>query len=625
MLFPRPKFGHGLKYSCKGLVTKLSPSTANVSAFQVAWLEFTLIQVERLIADKSPQFFQKSPLLTRPTLSVLRYLFHEREVNRFLETHEHSQGFEFIDRVLDHFNFSYQASQVDRRNIPASGRVMIVANHPLGALDGLALLRLVGEIRADVKIIANEMLMKFDGLREQVLPVDNLTGKTGRQQLQAMVDCLQREEAVIIFPAGEVSRFSISGIKDTRWNLSYLKLALKSNSPLLPVHVGGRNSLLFYTSSILYRPLSSLLLAHEMFKQRNRRIPIQVGQPIPIQELAQLPLGIKEKNRLIKRHLYRIARGKRPLLKTEKTVIHPQDRKRLKSELKQAEHLGSTKDGKQIYLFDYREDSATLREVGRLREIAFRQVGEGTGQKSDLDKYDRFYRHLILWDEEELEIVGAYRIGEASQLLREDSKHWIYSAELFDYSPDMNPYFEQGIELGRSFVQPKYWGKRSLDYLWYGIGAYLNHHPEIRYLFGPVSLSNSYPALARDMIVYFYRLYFPDCERLASAYTPHRPEDDDLDIIVPLFQGDNYEADFRLLKQQLGHLGVAVPTLYKQYSELCQPGGVRFLDFGVDVDFGYCIDGLVLVDLDRITAAKNKRYRGVSATALQPQQEPQPS
>lgn len=572
-----------------------------------------MIQVEQLIQDKSPDFFDKSPLITGPTLGILKRLFHEREVNRFLETHQDCMGFDFIDRVLDHFNFSYQASQIDRRNIPASGRVMIIANHPLGALDGLALLRLVGEIRSDVKIIANEMLLGFDGLKGHVLPVDNLGGRSGRKQLVAITQALQEEKAVIIFPAGEVSRLSLSGVKDRRWNLSYLKLARKTNSPLLPVHVGGRNSLMFYTSSLLYQPLSSLLLAHEMFKQRNRRIPIRVGQPIPIQELSQLPLSDKEKNRLVRRHLYRIARGKTPILKTEKTVIHPQDRKQLKHELKEAEHLGSTKDGKQIYLFDYRENSAVMREIGRLREIAFRQVGEGTGQQTDVDKYDNYYRHLVLWDEDELEVVGAYRIGEAKRLLDENRDQWVYSAELFDYSPHMQRYFEQGVELGRSFVQPKYWGKRSLDYLWYGIGAYLNRYPGTRYLFGPVSLSNSYPVLAKDLIVYFYNLYFPDQEELAKSYTPYQISGEHMEILRPLFSGEDYDADFKILKQRLNHLGAAVPTLYKQYTELCEPGGVRFLAFGVDASFGYCIDGLVLVDLEQVKATKNARYRGQAA------------
>lgn len=569
-----------------------------------------MIEVEQLIANKSPQFFDKSPLITRPTLSFLKRLFHENEVNQFLEKNKDSVGFEFIDRVLDHFNFSYQVSQVDRRNIPAIGRVMIIANHPLGALDGLALLRLIGEIRPDVKIVANDLLMSLDGLKSLVLPVDNMGGKTGRQQLKAIMNSLHNDEAVIIFPAGEVSRISPSGVKDQRWNENYLKLAKKTNSPILPVHIGGRNSMMFYTSSILYRPLSTIQLPNEMFRQRNRKIPMQVGQAIPIQELSKLPLSDKEKNKLVKRHLYRIAKGKKPLLKTEKTVEHPQNRQLIKTELKKAEHLGSTKDNKQIFLVDYDPMSVTMKEIGRLREIAFRKVGEGTGERSDLDKYDQYYRHLVLWDEEALEIVGAYRIGEVARYMKEDNQNRIYSAELFSYSCDMEPYFEQGIELGRSFVQPKYWGMRSLDYLWYGIGAYLKRHPEIRYMFGPVSLSNSYPQIAKDLIVSFYKKYFPDTEYLARSFNTYQVSQEHQDIISGLLKGERYEEDFRTLKEQLGHLGASVPTLFKQYSELCEPGGVRFLDFGVDADFGYCIDGLVLVDLTLVKETKRNRYLG---------------
>ncbi|TBR42748.1 GNAT family N-acetyltransferase [Marinomonas agarivorans] len=581
-----------------------------------------MIQVEKLLEEKTPNFMAKMPIIKRPAISLLKRLLHESEVNHFLELHREETGFDFIDKVLNHFNFAYQASQLDRRNIPAAGRVMIIANHPLGALDGLALLRLVGEIRPDVKIIANDMLAEFDALRDLVLPVDNLTAKTGRQQLKAILDCLHEESAVIIFPAGEVSRISPSGVKDQKWSQSYLKLAQKTNSPLLPVYISGRNSVLFYTSSVIYRPLSTIQLANEMFRQRNRRIGIQIGQPIPIQEVAKLPLSDKEKNKLVKRHLYRIAKNKKPLLKTEKTVAHPQNRQLIKQELNQSELLGESKDGKLIYLFDYHKSSqssdqnngqrssaqsATMQEIGRLREIAFRQVGEGTGEDIDLDKFDHFYRHLVLWDDEELEIVGAYRIGEASKL---SSSHSLYSKELFNYSKEMQPYFDKGIELGRSFVQPKYWGKRSLDYLWYGIGAYLNKHPDIRYLFGPVSLSNNYAPLAKDLIVSFYQLHFPDKDQLGKSFTPYQITPENKALIRNLFKGESYEEDFRELKTQLSYLNASVPTLYKQYSELCEAGGVRFLDFGVDADFGYCIDGLVLVDLEKVKASKNARYRG---------------
>lgn len=248
-------------------------------------------------------------------------------------------------------------------------------------------------------------------------------------------------------------------------------------------------------------------------------------------------------------------------------------------------------------------------EVGRLREIAFRCVGEGSGKRSDLDRYDARYRHLILWDDEDLEIVGAYRLAETWDMESgEDDK--LYSSTLFNYNPDMQQYFEQGIELGRSFVQPKYWGKRSLDYLWYGIGAYLNKHPQVRYMFGPASLSNSYPERAKDLLVYFYSLYFTDHEHLARSLSPYRIKPETDQELQQLFNGNDYKEDFKCLKQQMDFLNVTVPTLYKQYADVCDEGGVRFLDFGVDADFNFCIDGLVLIDMAYLKEKKKRRYIG---------------
>ena len=250
-----------------------------------------------------------------------------------------------------------------------------------------------------------------------------------------------------------------------------------------------------------------------------------------------------------------------------------------------------------------------MREVGRLREVSFRCVGEGTGEKQDIDRYDAHYRHLILWDEEDLEIVGAYRLAEAWRMSNSEDDQ-LYSSTLFNYSPAMQQFFEQGIELGRSFVQPRYWGKRSLDYLWYGIGAYLKRHPEVRYMFGPVSLSNSYPQHAKDLLVYFYTLYFPDQDKLGRSFTPYSIKPEAEKAISILFTGEDYKEDFKTLKQQMDFVNCAVPTLYKQYADVCEEGGVRFLDFGVDADFNFCVDGLVLVDMDYLKEKKRNRYLG---------------
>ncbi len=573
-----------------------------------------VINVEKALLAKYPAFEQKPPLMQRSALYLLRKLVREQEINGFLNEHQDLKGFEFVDKVLEHFNFSYNLSHTDRANIPSSGRVVIIANHPLGALDGLALLKMVGEIRRDVKIIANDLLMSLAPLKSLLLPVDNIGKGTRKADINRIVDSLHQEEAVIVFPAGEVSRAGLTGIRDGSWHSGFLLFARKANAPILPVYVGGKNSSLFYGVSSLNRQLSTLLLAREMFQKHDQSLKMRVGEAIPFSQIDAVPVSSREKAKLLKRHLYRIAKGKKPLFITEKTIAHPQSRQILKQELRQAQRLGETADGKKIYLFDYRPDSAVMQEIGRLREISFRQVGEGTGQKRDLDRYDSYYRHLILWDEEELEIAGAYRLAETARLIADPATP-IYSSSLFRYSEAMQPYFAQGIELGRSFVQPKYWGKRSLDYLWYGIGAYLKQHPEVRYMFGPVSLSNSYPKIARDLLVWFYRHYFGDTEGLARSNTPYQLDTDTEEQFSNLFSGNDYKADFRYLKEQLDYLGVSVPTLYKQYSEVCQEGGVRFLDFGIDADFGYCVDGLVMVDMHYLKDNKRARYLGTSSTS----------
>jgi len=566
-----------------------------------------LISVENVISDKYPAFSKQPAPVRNSTISLLRSLLRESEINSFLTANSDASGFEFVERVLDYFDFSYTLSDQDRMNIPASGRVLIIANHPLGALDGLALLKLISEVRRDVKIIANDVLNHFSPLQSLFLPVDNLGKSTRKRDIARITQALRDEQAVIVFPAGEVSRAGVTGIKDGHWNSGFMRFARKTNTPILPVYIGGKNSSLFYGVSWLNRSISALLLAREMFNKQRYSLPVRIGEKIPFSQIDAVPLPDREKTKLLKKHLYRIARNRKPIFQTERAIAHPQSRQALKKELKESELLGETTDGKKIYLFDYQTNSAVIQEVGRLREIAFRCVGEGSGRKKDLDRYDRYYRHLILWDEEELEIAGAYRLAEAWKLHQQEDTP-LYSASLFNYQASMEPYFSRGIELGRSFVQPKYWGKRSLDYLWYGIGAYLKNNPQVRYMFGPVSLSQSYPQHAQNLIVWFYRHYFGDNDHLAESFNRHILTQAEQQSIAVLFSGDNLKSDFKVLKEQLDYLGVSVPTLYKQYSDVCEEDGVRFLDFGVDPDFNYCIDGLVLVDMDYLKEKKRARY-----------------
>lgn len=539
--------------------------------------------------------------------ALLRRLLYEHDLQQFSDRYPHLQGLDFVEQILSYFDFACDVADPDLEHIPSTGPVVLVANHPLGTLDGMALLRVIARVRPDIKIVANQLLSHVEPMQSLLLPVDNLNHKTSRQQITALQEHLAADGALLMFPAGEVSRLRPQGIRDGRWSGSFLRLAARSRAPIVPLFVRGRNSPLFYLTSMLYKPLATLLLVREMFAQRSGRIQLRIGARIPCEAWSSLGLPIDALAKRFRKHLYRLARGKSGLFRAESPIALPEERVPLKRAIEACERLGQTPDGKQIYLYQRgkQPQAPILRELGRLREIAFRAVGEGTGQRRDLDRYDDDYLHLLLWDPGALEIVGAYRLIPTAPLLQQKGVDGLYSHSLFAYGAGMDEILAQGIELGRSFIQPAYWGRRGLDYLWQGIGAFLARHPEYRYLFGPVSISGSMPLAARDLLVTFYRLYFAAPPSVASSRNPYPPSSPQL---IAQFSGQDYQADLARLKSLLDNLGCAIPTLYKQYTELCEMGGVQFMDFGCDPDFADCIDGLVLVDLARIKAAKYQRY-----------------
>lgn len=565
-----------------------------------------MFTVDEILEQHYPAL-RKKPLLSSLLRPLLRHILHEKVFTSFARDFPWLQGIEFVEGVLDYFGFSYSVDDRQRENIPASGRVIIIANHPIGSLDGLALLQLIYGIRTDVKIVANDMLMALKPLQSLLLPVDNMHGRSRKQALQKISDSLNNDQAVIFFPAGEVSRLQTRGIIDGPWHSGFLKFAGRTHSPILPIHITGHNSPLFYATSVIAKPLSTLMLAGEMIKQRNKRIRFTIGAIISDKTLSSLDLPRAEACELLRKHLYRIGRNHKGLFKTENAVARGERKSEMKNAIGDGELLGCTPDGKKIYLFLPDGPSPLMREVGRLREETFRAEGEGTGLRRDIDKFDQYYQHLILWDEDDLEIAGAYRFVNSAKVRQERGTRGLYSATLFEYEEKHSWFLDSGVELGRSFVQQRYRGRRSLDYLWYGIGAWLRKNPQTRYLFGPVSISNSMPILARDLMVYFYCLYFKGSAEESCSKNPFRYKAN-MAVLENEFTGDNYRADFTRLKALLANLGTAVPPLYKQYTELCDPGGALFLDFNVDPSFGNCIDGLVIVDTDRIKEKKKKRY-----------------
>lgn len=574
-------------------------------------METRMIDIDALIDSRFPDLKSEKKTVYKTTTSVLKKLVHQDEINQFIKTHQHLVGLEFLDAVLDHFDFKFSISNRDRQNIPDQGRLLIVANHPLGSLDGLALVKLVSEIRPDVKIVATTLLSQIQPLSDLFLSVDNLSKKASHfKSMKNILMALESEQAVILFPTGEVSRIRPHGVRDDKWKTGFVHLAKKTKSPVLPVYIDGKNSALFYSLSTLYKPLGTMMLVNEMFNKHDQEIGFKVGKPIPWESIENFELTPTELAKRMRKQVYALAKKKpKRLFDTVENVVHPANRQLIRNELKQSECIGSTQDGKLIYLFDYRANSSVMREIGRLRELSFRQVEEGTGKMIDIDDFDRDYRHLVLWDDEELEIVGSYRIGEAWRIVSDKGLPGLYSHSLFDFKEDMIPYLGRAIELGRSFVQPRYWGKRSLDYLWYGIGAYLRKHPQIKYMFGPVSLSAAYPEAAKQDMVNFYASLFG---HRGDMVIPRRPFATDDAHVFSAFENvideSEYKKAYNVLNHRLSELGVRVPTLFKQYVELCHPGGCQFLGFNVDPDFSNCIDALILVHLSAVKPKKWDRY-----------------
>jgi putative hemolysin len=577
-----------------------------------------MFSVEQVIEKRFPGFTHRSPRLGKTLLSVLRFICREREFRQFKETYPHAEGFDFVYQVLKYFDFGYRTRANEREHIPSSGRVVIIANHPIGSLDGLALLDMVGEIRPDVKAVANEMLYSLEPLRSLLLPVDNMTGRTRKEQLKAIHRHLDQDGAIIIFPAGEVSRVGPKGIKDGHWHSGFLRFAKQNHAPVLPVFIDGRNSIFFYGLSLIVKPISTLWLIREMFKHARNEVDIHIGHLIYPEQFNALELNPAAITRVFKKQVYALPKKNKTRLgfvAEYDAVAHPEDKQLLRREVKSCQKLGATPDGKEIYQYQYTTNSVIMRELGRLRELTFRAVKEGTGRRRDTDLYDHYYDHVILWDDQDLEIVGSYRMVRAKEALRtQTNAQPLYTQTLFDYAEQFSPYFDQGLELGRSFIQPRYWGKRSLDYLWLGVGAYLRKHPDIRYLFGPVTISADYSSDAKALLVAFYTHYFgrDGLARAKNSYL-YEPEQE-----VNCFNGDHYQEDFCRLKAMLKALSETVPTLYKQYAELCHPEGVNFLAFNIDAEFADCVDGLILVDISKMKPEKNARYLQTSSIKRAP-------
>ena len=558
-----------------------------------------MIQLENLL-QKNPWYSAapKSPS-RRLVSATVKKICCEQQLQQFGKNFPHLGGLDFIRQVFRSFDFHYDVNLAELERIPTSGPLVIVSNHPLGSLDGLALIDMVARVRKDVKAVASQLLWNIEPLRTYLLPVDNFNGRTRREDVEGIYGHLRAGGVIIVFPAGEVSRLTPQGVRDGRWNPGFIRFADKTNAPILPVQVRGRNSLWWYGLSMVNKPLSTLWLIREMFKQVRKGIDIRIGTPVTPEHYRDWPMAPRAQAKLWKKQVYRLHKNPQGL--APEPIATAEAPAEVAAVLANCETLVAQGEF-EVKLYRQQSDCPVMRELSRLREIAFRAVGEGTGNSRDWDAFDAWYDHLLLWDRERQQLAGAYRLVSTDGL----SADKIYSTTLFNYSRSPEECLPASAELGRSFLLPEYWRSRGLDLLWSGIGQWIQRNNR-RYLFGPVSMPGNFSRRAKSAIVRYFLHHFATQQPMGNARLPFIEARTDL----PELTGDA-TGDMLQLKQILKEEGVVLPPLFKKYTAVTTAGGTSFHAFNIDPDFCDSVDGLVVVDLEKMDAKFAKRYLAAS-------------
>jgi putative hemolysin len=571
-----------------------------------------MFNVSTILYDKFPKLNQLPQTLQDMIVRSLQNLFHEKDFNTIYKENHFLKGINYVSSMLRHLNIHYCVKPRELLNIPSEGGLIVVANHITGASDAYSLVELIANKRENkkVRLLVNSMLSGVKQASDIIIPVDNITGAITKKSLKSVYEALDNGEVVVIFPAGIVSRLTGKGIKDSEWRPSFLKIAKKASVPILPVKINGRNSALFYLLSILLpKKITGLMLPRE-FAIAGRHKPLQytIGKVIPPTSFADKNIPLEAYAQMFYNHLYNLGTGKEEILKTEITIAPPINPKLLKEEIEKAEFLTYTSDGNKLVIADAENAPCLINELGRLRELSFRTIGGGTKAYRDNDIYDSYYKHLILWNEEDLEIMGAYRLGLCQEIVSQRGMEALYTYNQYHFDQEFENYLDQSMEVGRSFVQPKYWRSRALDNLWKGIVTYLNIHPELRYTYGIVTINADMPQKAASAIVYFYSKYFAADVEIMKAKSKFHISKEDREKYEKLFDGLTYKDGLGVLKHYLREFKVSIPTLFKQYPELYKEGGVNFFDFSKNDKLHGVIEGLIITDNHKMKENRRKRY-----------------
>lgn len=542
----------------------------------------------------------------------LMFALKYNKINKVYQKIGDKHGLEFIDeliRVLE-FKFEYDADELKSR-IPKEGPFIVVANHPFGGLDGILLIKILSEIRPDVQVLANFLLQKIEPISQYFLddnPFDRgRAGGSGFRGIKYAKTHLVNSGGLCIFPSGEVSGYNTHrNISDRLWQYSAIKFIKNAQVPVVPIHFQGHNSRLFYLMARIHPNLKTMKLPSEMLNKRNKLVKVRIGSPISVKEQDAFK-DIYQFGRYLRAKTYslhskiEVRRFFNYSLKRQQKVediVASVGTNALKQEITSIEndYLLFKLKNYAIYCAPSKAIPNVLHEIGRLREITFREVGEGTNRSIDLDEFDLYYHQMFIWDEEENKIVGAYRIGKGADILHRYGIRGFYTQTLFKIKKEFEGVLGESMELGRSFVVKDYQRKpMSLFLLWKGILYFLLKNPDYRYLIGPVSISNNYGEMSKDMIIKFIMSHHFDWQKAQNIAPRNSYKFTSKDNTVNVLM-ENMGEDINKLDKfinDVDEMNSGLPVLLKKYIKL----NANIIGFNVDPKFNNCLDGLIILDL----------------------------
>lgn len=540
----------------------------------------------------------------------LMHLLRMKKVNKLYTELASEKGLIFIDKLIETLDIRFEFDVNQLKKIPANGPFITISNHPYGGLDGILLIKLLSEVRPDVKILANSFLQKIEPLQDffiGIQPFDK--NNSDRSGLKQVISHLRNNGVLGVFPAGEASGYDqYYNVADKEWEFMVIKLIKKANVPVVPIYFSGSNSRFYHILGMINPVLSSIKLPSEFFKKK-KNVSIRIGSVIKAAELNQFS-DIHQAGRFLRAKTYCLGASQQlevrkffqipSFIKKEniEAIIPAIDVAKMLNEIKNIKDDALLFDVKNysVYCAPSKLIPEILNEIGRLREITFRQVGEGTNKSVDLDEYDLYYNHLFIWDNETNCIVGAYRIGMGDDIVKQFGLHGFYIKSLFKIHPKITRTLSESLELGRSFVVQEYQRKPlPLFLLWKGILYFLLKNPKYRYLTGPVSISNNYSTASKESIIKFITTYYFNND-LARYIRPRKgyrfvSQNENINMLL-----DHAGHDLNKFDRMIGDIDKVnngIPVLLKKYLSL----NAKILAFNVDPNFNNCLDGLIMLDI----------------------------